>query len=333
MTKKKELKLHPVFGFLLKLAIAVASFYFIYLELFEKRDIETVFSNISQMISGTDWFLLVLTFLMVFDNWGMEAIKWRGVAGILEPTSLLRSYKAVFSGVTIGMFAPNRIGEFGGKVLWLKPENRAKGVLAAFLTGWAQLLITLTFGAFSLTFFLRGNIDWFSQLPTVSYSILCILALAIPALLIYIYVNISTKWQFLTKIGLPKRFIKWVNFLSVFHPALLASLLLVSLFRYFIFFLQYFILLYVFDTGISFGQLMVLLPVAYVAMSFVPSIFIAEVGVRSSLAIAFLGLVSSNTEGIFAASVVIWAMNIAVPAATGAFFILSHKTRKNKLHD
>ena len=53
-------------------------------------------------------------------NWSIEAIKWRLLIKKMQPITFIEALKGVLSGVAVGTFTPNRIGEFGGRILYLK---------------------------------------------------------------------------------------------------------------------------------------------------------------------------------------------------------------------
>jgi len=313
---------------LLKICVAIASFYFVYTEIFIKKEIISLIPNMISLLSTWDIMLLLLTVFLMFDNWGFEALKWKAVTKNIERMSLVSAYKAVFIGLTFGLFAPNRIGEFAGKIIRLKKQNQIQGALAAFLTGWAQMLITLIVGIISLIFFLPEYTPYLSNIKPATYYFFCLVALLAPAALIYLYLNISQIQNFTLFHKLPQKIKKQLSYYGTAEPRLLIGLIGISLIRYAVFFTQYYILLFVFDADVNLLQLLVILPVAYLAMSFVPTITFAEIGVRSSLAISFIGLVSDKTESIFMASVSIWIINIALPALLGAFFLLNSKTRE-----
>ena len=56
-----------------------------------------------------------------------------------------------------------------------------------------------------------------------------------------------------------------------------------------------------------------------------PTITIAEIGVRGSVAIFVLGLFSSNDMGILSATTILWLINLILPAIIGSFFVFSLK--------
>jgi hypothetical protein len=60
-------------------------------------------------------------------------------------------------------------------------------------------------------------------------------------------------------------------------------------------------------------------------LALIPTIALAEIGVRGKVSLALFGLFSINSIGIVAASVGIWFMNLVIPALFGSLLILGIK--------
>src|SRR5690606_3920901 len=102
--------------------------------------------------------LSVVTFLM-FVNWLLEAVKWRFLCRYIERISFWKAIQSVFCGLTWAVFTPNRIGEFGGRVLFLKPRKRVFGVVAMGVGALAQLVLTCVAGSLSIAWFVNRFFD------------------------------------------------------------------------------------------------------------------------------------------------------------------------------
>ncbi|MDQ3190261.1 MAG: hypothetical protein M3Q58_01570, partial [Bacteroidota bacterium] len=117
---------------------------------------------------------------------------------------------------------------------------------------------------------------------------------------------------------------------ALFTSNELIKLILLSSFRYLIFFLQFYILLLIFNIELQYTDAMILLPVIFLVISIIPSFAIVEWGVRGSAALFFISAVSANSSGILAAATLLWLINIALPAIIGAVFITNHKLSINE---
>ena len=57
-------------------------------------------------------------------NFLMESIKWKVVVANTNPISFTKAIKSVLVGQAFAFFTPNRIGDFAGRVLFLKTEHK-----------------------------------------------------------------------------------------------------------------------------------------------------------------------------------------------------------------
>lgn len=68
--------------------------------------------------------------------------------------------------------------------------------------------------------------------------------------------------------------------------------------------------------------------VFFLALAIVPTIALAEVGIRGALSLQLFGLVSSNMLGILFAATGIWLINRIIPASAGSMLVLRIKLFK-----
>ena len=81
----------------------------------------------------------------MFVNWSIDAIKWQFLVSKLEKVTFWLALKAVFLGITVSIFTPNRVGEFGGRVFCLQHADRIKAVLVTIFGNITQLVSTSQF--------------------------------------------------------------------------------------------------------------------------------------------------------------------------------------------
>ena len=82
----------------------------------------------------------------MFLNWFLESLKWRFLISKIEKISIKRSLRAIFSGITVSAFTPNRVGEYAGRVFCLEKADRVQAVLITVIGSMAQLVVTIVFG-------------------------------------------------------------------------------------------------------------------------------------------------------------------------------------------
>ena len=97
-------------------------------------------------------------------NWIFETLKWRVLIEKVEKLSFKKSFAAIIAGVTLSIFTPNRIGEYGGRILFVKAKNNWKSVIATLVGSFSQLLIILSAGMLGFTYFVSNYFDIESHL-------------------------------------------------------------------------------------------------------------------------------------------------------------------------
>ena len=68
----------------------------------------------------------------------------------------------------------------------------------------------------------------------------------------------------------------------------------------------------------------------FLALAIVPTIALAELGIRGKLSIYLFGLFSTNTLGIILTASTIWLINLIVPALAGSLFMVGIKLFKKE---
>jgi len=326
-------KIYKICGFAIKTVTIVLAFWFIYRRLFVKDNLDDTLLQFEGNFRQTSFIgsLLLIGGLM-FVNWMLEIFKWRFLIGKIEKVSFLSAVVAVFSGVTVSIFTPNRIGEYAGRVFVLEKADRWEGVLITMLGSTSQLLITLIAGAVGFIFFAAGYLDLFNSETYYFNGLVLIIGIFIVVLL-FLFFNISSLTGIFNKI--PLKLQKLRHYGTVFSyyrkPELLVVLLL-SLCRYFVFITQFYLLLNLFGVSIPYGSSFLMASMIFLAMAAIPTITLTELGIRGSVALYFIGLYfdfhnpgGRNDLGIVTASSVLWLINLAIPALIGAIFVFRLK--------
>ena len=274
----------------------------------------------SSFSSDRIWYLAAVVLLM-FVNWGLEAVKWKISVKPVQEVGFGKALQAVLSGVSFSVSTPNRIGEYLGRVLYMDEGNRLRTISITIVGSISQLIITLMAGAAGLLVLKQQIMDrqlmnpiWMS---VVQYGVLTVLA----GLLLF-YFRLSGLIRLLEKMPGKKRFIYLVEALEDFRPSLLLKLLLLSLLRFGVFILQYWLCFRFFDVGLSGPQVLWTISVAFLVMAVIPTIAIAELAQRGKVVTAIAGLYSLNELGMTFATAAVWFINLIVPAVIGSLLIL-----------
>ena len=266
--------------------------------------------------------LILIVVLMMFINWMLESLKWKFMIRKIEAISFFTSLRAIFSGITVSSFTPNRIGEYGGRVFCLEKSDRIQAIFITILCSMAQLLTTIIFGSFAF-FILHEQFldDQYFMIEISSFSLLVLFTFNI--LFVLAYFNVASLIKFLLKFSFFNFLRKHINIISLFNIRDLLVTFLFSVLRYLVFSIQFLILLYVFNVDISLFDAILSIMLIFFFITLTPTITIAEIGVRGSMALLVLLKFSTNIIGILSSTFLLWIINLIIPAIIGSFFIFS----------
>ena len=314
-------------GFLLKIGIVAFALFFLYQQLTSKSSVEQFDLDQILVKLQENYIVVTVVILMMFLNWFLESLKWRFLISKIEKVSIKRSIRAIFSGITISAFTPNRVGEYGGRVFCLEKADRIKGVLITVIGSMAQLVTTIVFGSIGILLLPNLMPEFDSLLSNIvfAYPIMLFLLILLNVLLVTLFLNASVFSVVLSKIKFFRKFKKYNEVFSFYNSSELLEILLYSVGRYIVFTTQFFILLQVFDVQIGYVDAMILITTMLLVISIIPTIAITEIGIRGSVALFLFGLVSVNAVGILSATFVMWVINLLLPALIGTIFIFSLK--------
>jgi len=276
------------------------------------------FSNVEHSLDFTAVFyslhyfsflVIFFAFVLMFANWGIEALKWQYVNSPIEKISFSLSLISVFMGVAVSTIFPNRTGEFLGKILVLKKENRIKGIFSSLLSSISQLSITLLAGLWAL----RSN---------EYISVVYVIALACLALLILIFFKPIVR---LLQQYLPSKWKQFIDFVKFYSFSEILLLLLFSAIRYAVFTIQLYLLLLAFGGTISFFDFLPLSALAFTLTTAIPTTSFSELFVRSNVGLVIFSSYHLSDQTIILSYLCLWVINILIPSLIGFYFGLRKK--------
>jgi len=323
---------NKTYNLIIRVAIIFATYYFIYKQIFQNRKLDYLLDSFTELVESPHvTILFVWTFLLMIVNWGIESLKWQFLINKVEKVTFLKSFEAVFSGISVSIFTPNRVGEWFGRVFIMKKANPWKGVFVTMIGSFSQLLITLIIGSISLIFYIPiyfSNESFYSDY--LLYGLI-LLVIVIIATLLVIFLNITALPAFLSRI-IKKRFVHfndYISAISAYSSTELLTVLLLSFLRYCVFALQFYILLMMFSVKIPLIHGLMIISLVFFVMTAIPTVTLAELGVRGSVSLYFIGLYFEKFAeltdkiniGIVSSTSTLWFINLAIPAILGTFFV------------
>ena len=313
-------KTKQFFLLLIKLSIVVGAFYFIYKKLTENEELDVhVFI---QFIRENDAFSLKIILFLVFltsFNWFLEILKWKTLVASLQHISFKNALEQSLGSLTASLFTPNRIGEYGAKAIYYTAGKRKKIVLLNLLSNMMQMGTTILFGIAGLLI-LNSKYDLNINYFKVSRFIVIIVVIVI-----------------FTAFGFNKNVFKIKGFstkrlLEFFRKIPVSTKVqgtFLSILRYLVFSFQFYVLLTVFGVSVSYYNAMVVITSMYLLASVIPSVFIFDVVIKSSVAVYLFSIVGVNDFTTLSVVTLMWLLNFVLPSLFGSYYVLNFNLPKD----
>ncbi|MFK7972387.1 MAG: lysylphosphatidylglycerol synthase domain-containing protein, partial [Bacteroidia bacterium] len=233
-------------------------------------------------------------------------------------SKLLLSDEAVVVGITAGIFTPNGIGAYAGRVFWLKAGKRWEAAVLTLGDRLCQMTITLWTALFALEAIRLSHAEILEVLPQGPLQGGRILLWVTSGIALLLILFPQSMYRTILWIGANGKISGKIAsaFAEVKRP-LLAKVLLLGLLRYATFSLQYLILLYAFGYAGSMMLGVGLIGLVFFIKSLLPSISFSELGVRESVALVVMGAAGIAAPTAVAATFVLYLFNQIVPALAG----------------
>lgn len=311
-----------LFSYLIKLAILVLAFYYIYHRILKNND---NLHKFSLLVAGIPRFDVILTLafivLLMILNWVLESLKWWHLTRELYPISVWRAIESVFCGLTWAVFTPNRIGEYGGRIMFLPARKRIHGVFAMMVGQFGQNVITNVLGAAAVVWFLYSYLN-LNQWLMLGIDVL---AAAFAAAMLTFYFNIKWMVYLLNRVKFLKKFHRFFDIMGKYNFDELLSIMWFCLARFFVFTFQYYLIIHLMIPAIPLYIVGLLMFVFFFIQSAIPSLDIVDISVRVYTAITLFGYVTDKTIAVVVAVSLIYIVNMLVPAVLGSVFVFKLK--------
>ncbi|MFT5763191.1 MAG: uncharacterized membrane protein YbhN (UPF0104 family) [Saprospiraceae bacterium] len=311
---------NQIANWLIKILICILLVWVLYQQIFAKEDIGRIWGVFLENLKTQPIAWLVAGVFLMPINWVFENMKWRALIRSVEEMSFLQSLAAIFAGVTFSIFTPNRIGEYGGRILFVKPENNWKAVVATLVGSYSQLLAILSFGILGFGVFMSL---YFELDPIVLKSVL-FLSIALAGMMLFCFYNISLVIPLAKKIPYAykfKKIVKDVNVLRSYDRKVLSEALCYAILRYLVYSIQYYMMLRYFGIDVGVVEGLSGIATIFLFQTSIPLPPLMGLMARGELAIYIWGNFSAHEINILAATFFLWIINLIIPSLIGALFI------------
>ncbi|MDQ3048252.1 MAG: flippase-like domain-containing protein [Bacteroidota bacterium] len=271
--------------------------------------------QLDSLLNGRGLIYFISVCLLIGVNWGLEAFKWKVLISSLEIITYLKALQSVFAGVTISIFSPNRVGEFAGRIFFLEHADKVQASLRSFTGSMIQLAITLFAGLVALFAYFQTDLAETHSFVFLNNSGVKIWLLFLVLFLIFLLLANRLKKSFSEK---AQGWLKGIFGLD--RRSFMLSFFL-SLCRYAVYSLQYYLVLLLFNVDVDPSTGFMLIALSFMVTSLIPTFALTEIAVRGATAVYFFSGTGAAPGSVIAASLLLWLLNLGLPALAGSFFI------------
>lgn len=277
--------------------------------------------SVDSFFKASSYGFLIAALLLMPINAALETYKWKLLAASAQPISYLQSLKSYLAGIAISIITPNRIGEYPGRIIYLKRKNTGRLISVTFLGMFTQFLTLFIFGDIALVYY---NIAF----PGYWQKIVLAAALLITSFVALIFFRFEALDTWLERLPFMKRFNRYGRLINHFTLRQQWGILGISLARFAVFTAQYLILLAWMDIKLPILEGFLTASLFFWAMAVIPSISLAELGIRSQVSLFLFQSFTTNQVGILAATIALWFINLVLPAIVGSFLLIRMRILK-----
>ena len=304
--------------------------YNVYHEIVEQKDLPVYIDTLYSDIDKKSILLLFLLIVFMLMQWLLEAVKWQLLLKQLIDLPLHKAVFMIFTGISFSIATPNRFGEFIGRIMHLPKGIQLQGTGYTFIGNFAQLIATCIAGSIGIYFFQADIANTKAVGLSTIVSIFLYLGPLITLFCLFIYFKSGF---FFSSVAEIKLFNNWKDKflqLSQLSRRLLLQLLLLSLFRYCIFLIQYGFIFEITEIGVGFAEICISISVMLFWLSVLPTISLVELGLRWQLSILLFAPYTTNVFGLTMGITLIWLLNMVLPAGIGLVLLFVQKLRKTR---
>lgn len=249
-------------------------------------------------------------------NWYIETLKWKkGMS--YKALSTRRSFKSILAGTTLALITPARVGEYGGRLLYVDEEDRGQALYSTLVGSIAQNTINVGIGSLGVLLMIY-QYGYLKDLDAIDIGISLFIALVI-AVLLYVYRRPLFR--------IARRYLPIGSTDVDISISDLFTILLYSFLRYGIYVFQYILVVAALGISSHIGISAMIIASIYFFQSMLPLPALLSVLARSEIAILLWGGVSDDTLGILTATFVLWIINLIIPSICGYLLMVRHRSQ------
>lgn len=302
----------------------------IYNEIVNQKNNAESWAQVKQAFYGNKSWMIVLAIMFTIANWSLEAIKWKILIKPLQQISFTTAIKATLAGSSFAANTPNRVGEYFGRMIYLEEGKRLKSIALTVIGSFSQIIVTLVLGCVAIYFYKKYNVNISLLANGLWLNIILLGSIAVTVVFVIMYFNIHLISKILARLPFIKKYQFFFQDVENISNRVLVHILLLSLLRYFVFLIQYILVLHAFGAGMCISNILIAVGVQFLLMLIIPSFVILEAGIRGTLGVEVFKVFTTNLVSIIAAGYFIWLINLIAPAIVGVLLLIGRKIMREK---
>lgn len=314
-------KTNKIWNLLIKVVLFFLLLYIIYRQVSTdgqgfQHGVDILFFKIKNLKSG----YLILVVLLMPMNWLLESKRFQWLMSKFVSLTYIQSVEAILCGLSVASITPNRIGEYGGRIIALAPENNKYGLLATFAGSIAQNLTNLVFGMLGATYFLAHYFQ-FNNAQLIST---CIVVLIFTLILCILYYRLDLLARVVGKISFipySRKIYRALEETQKLGGLLLSKVIFLSSLRYLVYLSQYVLMLYAFNIDIPLIAAISGVALIYLIQSGLPIPPLFGIVARGEIALLIWGVFVQDDMVILSVTLLLWIINLIVPSFIGLIIV------------
>lgn len=312
-----------------KVLIVAALLYILYREIGGQERLNDLWQQLCYRLGeSSKWWLLPAVLLMPV-NWWLESWKWQRLLRPFWPIKPWQAFKAVASGITLSLFTPNRVGDYGGRILAVPARHNWHAVIATLAGNVAQLLALFTGGLLGALYYLEVQ----GGLPRLLISSFWWVLFGGIGVTYLFYFNLHWLTLLLRTLPVPRKWLKPILMIRRFNRLQLAEALLLAFARYSVYCLQYYLMVRFFGIAAPLIGALSGIATIFLFQATVPLPPVAALLARGEAALLVWAPFSANELSILGATFGLFILNLAFPALLGVMFIVKINVLKSLGYD
>lgn len=247
-------------------------------------------------------------------NMAIEVFRWKLLASTARLLSNSEAWRSYFAGIALSLITPNRIGEYPGRILYLKQKNTIRLISVSILGAFAQLIALFLYGV-------AGLIYYNSFFPGHWQMLVLIICCAALLLMLLLFFRFEQWIAYFEQVKWFRRIRTYGQLIRRFSFREQTVVLGLSVLRIAVYLLQLLLLLQWMEISLLSISGFFMAALYFWSVSVIPSIAFAELGVRGHVSIFLFHHLTQNTVGILAATFGLWCINLLVPALVGCILL------------